>query len=265
MQLHGEALELVLQCLTEARDIVRCSSVSKAWAQASKHTQVSVLELQHCSFVPGALEKKENKDAQAKLRWLRRLHQADQLAVLQEITLYDSQEAYDSGQAMPSVLSQGVTVLAGFWQLRKVSLQGHICFKSAVALLPTSLLVLELYPYLASHDVYLSDFLRFTELKGLNLVFSSVNGNLKCILDTTLSSLVFLAIHHDLHCITAPNCDVSGCLPNINHLSVVIKADDHGLRLASDVLKLASLRKVEVNLLDGPGHARNLVVPEHSF
>ena len=87
VQLHGEALQLVLQRLTVATDIVRCS-ISKAWAEASKHIQISALELEHCNFVPGptALEQ-ETKDAQAQLRWLQRLHQAEQLEALQEITL----------------------------------------------------------------------------------------------------------------------------------------------------------------------------------
>ena len=135
-RLQDELLELVLRRLTKPRDVVRCSAVSKGWADVSKHIKPTFLEI--------AQRRRDVLDtsAQGQLRWLQGLQAEDRLKGLQEAHLH----VFNLEPLQPSLLSQGFLVLAGTWQLQKVTLHGAICFRTAVALLPASLLALDLWP-----------------------------------------------------------------------------------------------------------------------
>ena len=153
--LQGETLKLVLSYLSHAEDFVRCSVVNRAWAEASTLTQIRVLAVQH-------YEEEELSKSLSIIRWLQGLHQRGCLKNLQEASL-------DVVVPREDPLAQGFMTLAGSCRLKKCSLSGQFCLATALGLLPTSLLSLELYPDVGPQVIRLSSFGRFTALKFLKL------------------------------------------------------------------------------------------------
>ena len=261
-KLEGELLGLILRHMTEAADIIRCSTVSHSWAEASKHTQLTSLDLHH-STVAGS----ETQIAQAQLRWLQDLQKSERVKTLQQVHLL-VHEGRDEGLSQtPSFLSQGLLVLAGSWPLTKIVLHGPVCFDTAVAMLPASLLVLEMWPDTGPGVTSLSSFQRFPKLQVLRLAMGSDDIFLEYdfVINHTLPDLVFLSIHD---CLCLRGCPTGSKLgelvPKLEHASFQIKADDAGVKLAEDVIRLGHLNKLDLNLTDGDGDAVNLLVPSTS-
>lgn len=166
-QLQGAELEGVLSHLTVAEDLVRCSTVCTSWARALQNTPIKTLDMRQYgpTDLHSAAFDKETTAAQAQLRWLQDLHKQRRLKGLTEICLNPSPGGFDSQAVSPSVLSQGLVVLAAIWPLQKVVLRGAICLKTAVALLPKSLLILDLWPDTGPAIVSLGEFEQFNQLK----------------------------------------------------------------------------------------------------
>lgn len=263
--LEGEVLGLVLSCLRESHDIIRCAVVSKTWAEASKHTHYSSLSLVSTRVAPGT----ETQVARAQLRWLQDLQQEGHLDHLQDAALFhdDSEE----NLMQTSFLSQGFIVLAGTWHLTKVNLTGPLCFATAVAMLPATLVVLRLWPDTGPLTTPLSDFKRFKKLQVLHVGFGLNVGeddmpNYTFVIDSGFPSLKFLAILDRLRCSILPSYEIGTCLPDMQHLSLKIKVDEAGAQLSENIIALMQLRKLELYLLDGDSDDEvDLVLPAASL
>ena len=98
LDLQDEQLQLVFGHLSEAKDFVRCSAVSKAWGQAVKSTKPTQLVIKHCGG---------KEEARAQLRWLQGMQKADCFKDLQSALMDDYNGNPDPSQGQSSVLSQG--------------------------------------------------------------------------------------------------------------------------------------------------------------
>ena len=265
--LECELLGLILSCLTESKYIICCAVVSRTWAEASKHTRNKSLMLEH-TLHDGV------EVARAHLRWLQGLQQEGRLDNLQEAHLlpYDLPEDEDEVQTFPSFLSQGFVVLAGTWRLREVTLYGPVCYATAVAMLPTTLVVLKLWPHTGPLVTNLSDFKRFKKLRVLQFAFGlgtsahphDVTEHM-FLIETAFPGLKFLALHDRLRCRTSPSYDMATSLPNLQHISLRVMVNAAGAQLAHNVISLVQLRKVGLHLLDGDSTDLDLVVPAASL
>ena len=263
--LEGELLGLILRHMTRAEDIIRCSAVSRIWAEASRHTQHTSLVLYH-STVDGS----ETQIAQAQLRWLQDLQKNERLRTLQQIGLYVHDGHDEDPGPTPSFLSQGLLVLAGSWPLTKIELCGPVCFHTAVAMLPASLLALELWLDAGPKVTRLSSFQRFPKLQVLRLAIGSQDTasglpEYDFVVDCSFPDLVFLVLHDRLFLRACPPGSKLGELvPKLEHASFQIKADDAGVKLAEDAIRLGHLKKLELDLTHGDGHEVDLLVPNTS-
>ena len=265
-QLEGELLILTLSRLSTARDLNSCAMVSKTWAEASTRTRPQVLHLQ-----PHNDAQKEPKTSVHQLRWLQGLQQQGRLQGLQTAVLHEHEAGHDPERPDPSPLSQGFIVLAGSWHICRCVLHGRFCWTSAIALLPTTLSALELWPDSGPSLNYLSDFLRFPKLQMLRLGVGLADNEKEngqdvlesmLVLNAALSSLITFSVIDRLHVTLAEGHDMSSCLPNIQHISFRIEASDKGMELAQEVMDLESYLSLELDLAEGPGEGNTLVLPE---
>lgn len=263
--LEGELLGLILRQVTRAEDIIRCSAVSRTWAEASRHTQHTSLVLYH-STVDGS----ETQIAQAQLRWLQDLQKNERLKTLQQVELAVQVGHDEDPPPTPSFLSQGLLVLAGSWPLTKIELRGPVCFDTAVTMLPASLLALEMWLDTGPKVTSLSRFQRFPKLQVLRLAIGSddtASGLLEYgfVIDCTFPDLVFLVLHDRLFLrALPPGSKLGELVPKLEHASFKIKADDAGVKLAEDTIRFGHLKKLELDLIDGDGDEVDLLVPSTS-
>lgn len=258
--LQAEQLQLVFGQLSEAKDFIRCSAVSKAWEQAVKLTKPTRLEIAHCGG---------KKEARAQLRWLQGMQKADCFKDLQIAELGDYDDNPDPSQGQSSILSQGFAMLTGAWHLHTAKLYGPFCFSDAIALLPTSLSTLEMWPETGPITVCLSDFRRFTNLKALRLAIGTDSvhdkNDIYFVIDVCFAGLELLIVYDRLCCTVGSELgEVAALLPCVQYLGLKIKADPAGQLLASCVLAMLGLRKLKLTLLDGQGSHMFLTVPKAS-
>ena len=93
----------------------------------------------------------------------------------------------------------------------------------------------------------LSSFQRFPKLQVLRLAIGSGDRLLddEFVIDHTVPDLVFLALHDRLFLRACPPGSKLGeLLPKIEHASFRIQADNAGVRLAEDAIKLGRLKKL---------------------
>ena len=253
LHLHDEPLRLVLGHLTDARDIIRCSVVNKAWGQAIKHTQPRRLDI-----TPGESQE-EQRD---QVRWLQGMQKADRFDHLHEARITEPRI-----EGNTSILSQGFVVLAGAWHLTKVVLYGPFCLLTAVAYLPPSLVELQLWADCGpdtTYVVYLSSFRRFTNLKMLWLAIGtgSLDGgdNEYCLLiDSRFVGLELFTVYDTLRC-SMPTGQLDEHLPHVQHLSLRVSLDICGRKLAQSVMALLSLHKVKLEMFNADGIHSDLML-----
>lgn len=238
--LQDEQLRLVFAHLTEARDIIGCSAVCKTWSQAIASTRITRLGITHCGG---------KQEALAQVRWLQSLQKTERLKDLRKARLKRSN--FDTSQANPSILSQGFTILAGACNLHTAVLEGPFCFSDAVALLPTSLSILDLWPNSAPSTVYLSDFSRLTKLEKLQVAvgsYASCADNISFEINACLSGLKMLILCDTLRCSKAVGHGLAQCLPQVQQLRLCITASEVGLQLAETIMANLTLQKLKVVL-----------------
>lgn len=256
--LEGELLAAIPSRLTHSKDPVRCAVVCKAWAGASKQARYESLKIQH-----GVPDRSETGD-RAQVVWLQDL-QKDGRHNVQQAALFANNSGDAVYQTIPSFLSQ-----AGTWHLQKVLLHGPICLATAVAVLPTTLTALDLWPDTRILGPALSNFRRFKKLQALKLAIGRSekeldNSAYDFVIDTDFPGLKLLAVHNTLRCRILTSCQMGTCFPHLQHMSLRIKADITGTILAETAIALGQLHSLELVLLDGDGDDVDLVVSEHSL
>ena len=266
-RLDGEALVLVLNQLSTAKDHAACGMVSKAWAQASTCTHPQEIRLQHLYRDDVA----DFKHAMHHIRWLQALQQQGRLQNMQKAALLDNFSSHDNGKQDPSSISQGFLALAGSWQLCKCVLRGTFCLSTAAALLPTTLLALELWPESAPDVTWLSSFQRFARLQVLKLGVGISNHvsefpgedilEFELVLDAAIPSLESFAVLDRLHITILDGCNVGDCLPRVRRASFRLAANAEALQLAQEILEVQSLLDLRLDLEDGSGQRTTLTVP----
>lgn len=270
--LPTEALSLVLSRLTHVQDIFRCSLVCRAWARAGKDAEQETLVLVQLHSDPRwAGMPRETADAQGLLKWLQRLQLEGRLKSLKKLRLSPASEIWFPEPLGPSALSQGLLILAGLWQLHEVSLVGSFTLKSALALLPKTILILNLWPDSAPDKICLADFKRFKQLQALELAVgeaaddatSFVGSSL--VLDCCMSSLTYLCVHNRVRCTLSSDLALYDLLPNVTQLSVQVTADRDGLGLADKILQMKELRKLKLLLYGSVTSKHRLIIPSDSL
>ena len=257
---------LVLKHMSRPRDILNCSMVSKAWADAISHTYPHQVELQHHDDLS-----QEFKHSVHQVRWLQGLHQQGRLQGLKKAETLDF--AWDEPQrANPSALSQGLVVIAGSCNLQVCKLDGRFDITFAVAVLPTTLVSMDLWPISGPHTICMSSFQRFGKLRTLRLGLGHSDTPEEhfetlemFLLDAIVPSIEQLEVHASLHTSILATCDIVTCLPNVNVLILAVKASQVGLRLAHQIMEMQLLRELELYLYDGDGQDTTLVVPQASL
>ena len=160
-------------------------------------------------------------------------------------------------------------MLSGGWHLHTATLHGPFYFSNAIALLPTSVLNLDVWPETGPKTVCLSDFRRFTNLKALRLAIGTNavhdKNDICFVIDLCFAGLELLTVYDRLRCtVKSEPGEVAALLPCIQYLALKIKADTDGQLLASCVLAMLGLRKLNITLLDGHGSDMFLAVPKDS-
>lgn len=171
----------------------------------------------------------------------------------------------------PSSISQGFLALAGSWQLRKCMLRGRFCLSTAIALLPTTLQALELWPESAPAVSHLSSFQRFARLQVLKLGVGISNPvpdfegedllQFKLVLDTAMPTIESFAVIDRLRATLLGGHTISNCLPRVQRATLNLEASAAGLQLAQDILEIRSLLDLRLYLEDGSGHLTMFTVP----
>ena len=151
--------------------------------------------------------------------------------------------------------SQTVITIASFCNLYHCCLQGPFSFKTAVALLPSSLVVLDLWPDFVPLVMKLSAFLRFPDLQQLDLgwdsppVFDPETADL--VLDASFGSLTHLKIGGSICCRSVPAFVMSACVPNLLTFKGMVMDNDQGTELAKMLVALPKLQVLHLNFDDG--------------
>ena len=266
-RLDGEALVLVLNHLSTAKDLSTCGMVSKAWAQASTWTHPQEIRLEHVSRTKMA----EFKHAMHHIRWLQDLQQRGRLQSVQRTALLENWTTHDVIRQDPSSISQGFLALAGSWQLHKCMLRGRFCLSTAIALLPTTLQALELWPEFAPDVSHLSSFQRFARLQVLKLGVGISNPvpdfegedilQFEIVLDTAMPTIESFAVIDRLRATLLGGHTISNCLPRVQRATLNLEASAAGLQLAQDILEIQSLLDLRLYLEAGSGHLTMFTVP----
>lgn len=157
--LPTEVLAVVLNCLENASDLMRCSAVCKIWATGADKARPTAL-----SFYHHHLSTSED-DGVGHTKWLQAWQTQGRLENLQNVTWAENKlEAHANSSFCRRLLSY-----AGLWNLHTCCLDGLFCFSAAVRLLPTTLKHLRLFPDVAPKSVRMSRFERLIDLEHLTM------------------------------------------------------------------------------------------------
>lgn len=173
---------------------------------------------------------------------------------------------------MLTPFSQTVITIASFCNLSHCCLQGPFCSKTAVALLPASLVVLNLWPDWMHPVTNLSAFLRFSDLQELDLACGlleelddSAAATADLFLDAAFANLTHLKIWDSICCQPVPGFVMSACVPNLLIFKGKIVAHHQGIELAQRIVALPKLQALNLGFYDGDSPDVSLVIPRGSL
>ena len=163
----------------------------------------------------------------------------------------------------PSPVSAGVIVFAGSWNLRSCRIEGRFALHCAVALLPTTLVSLYLWPTSTPERICLSSFQRFDKLQTLrlgvglvcrigvgvsDLTFEKESNTTLFKLDACAASLEQLEVFDSVYTTMLDAYDMDTCLPNINLLSLRLIPNHSGWQLARKVIACRWSHKLKLGM-----------------
>ena len=262
-------LTKIFDRLPSLKDFVVCSAVSRRWATAIQDCKPGSLAVE---YIRHEGTREETEAAVSMIAWLQSWRIEGRLQKLHDFRLreYFVDTPYKQ-TPNPTSLSQAVIVIASFCNLQTCFLHGCFCFKTAVVVLPPSLLSLYLWPEAVPEVFHLSKFSRLTKLQKPDV---ACNARLNqaaeplhiptVVCDATLSSLQWLGVWGSICCssMSPPLSDIG--LPNLRKFSGNIHANQAGKELANTLVGLPHLQAVAIVFLDGDAADWTLVIPKHS-
>lgn len=266
LESETEVLTLILNCLEDVEDVVRCGVVKKSWLAASKLVQIRSLRL-----APFEASDPTPYKAHGLLQQLQRWLSHGNLDSVQKLVVKTADHQTDYANTVQVFVASAV-MIAGFCRLQECYLHGHVDFQAAARLLPRTLKKLALCsePFSVDWDVSqplkMSCFSRFSQLQSLEICVSNPDGEsvqdylpLFCEIDTA-------CLQHLTSLFVAPCClrlgvgsSFANHLPMLQHVQAHIVCED-----AQGLFDLPSIFSLQLVICKGASNICELVVSEYS-
>ena len=261
MRAHGNMQNLpeailaeIFGCIVDVDCFIRCSTVCKCWARALQSCRPK------CLIVPSFQHERWEVDAAiSTIKWLHLWQQQGSLQKEQQLVLDKSLLDSQYRRGIPqSPLARAVMTATSCSDLQICILRGCFCLTTAIALLPASLLVLDLWTESPSTGTLLSHFTKFrATLQSLKLRCEARNPDefidpclLALMLDSSFCSLTTLEISNFFYSRLLPDSTLGDGLMDLRKCITNLEPDKLGIQLAQALIEQPLMEDLEIELFN---------------